>query len=169
MELFYLYRIFKKYFSLISALFFSYSTLLLNTVCKCKNIKTDEDIKHEAEEQRPIDKFFEQKYFYYFIWPYRKILLAVFSGVFLVFFFFATQLRPDPDPPQLFPSYDPYQRYGDIITDNFASDSSFQLTNQIVFGLKGIDRSGTDETVPDDFGDPKYKKILLFFNSKNSF
>lgn len=42
---------------------------------------------------------------------------------FLIFFFLATQITPDPDPPQFYPDGNNYQEYGSALTDNFASES----------------------------------------------
>ena len=63
----------------------------------------------------------------------------------------ATQLRPDPNLPQFLPNGNNYNEFGNDLQNYFArSDNPQQVNLRLVFGLKGIDRKGTDPTVQED-------------------
>lgn len=66
--------------------------------------------------------------------------------------YFAAQLEPDAEAPQMFPDDNNYQKFGDDQKAYFGSAANQLIDNEIVFGIKGIDRDGTDYTVPDDYG-----------------
>merc|ERR1719295_2528717 len=71
------------------------------TMCcfKYPNTKTEEDDK---ESERPIDKFCQYKYFPAVV-KYRNNILMVTALFFMIFFFLATQIEPDPETPQFYP------------------------------------------------------------------
>ena len=132
--------------------------------CGFNNVKekldNDEEIDGE-QRKRPIDKWFEYKFF-----PWvnlrRKYILVATLGFLLVFFYLAAQLEPDPELPQFFPEGDNYEDFSEVLSDNFASENAYQFTTQILWGIDGIDRSGTDETINDDIGNVIYSKNISF-------
>eukprot|EP01083_Nonionella_stella_P145858 457967_1 len=109
----------------------------------------------EEDKQRKIDRWFENDY-YQCIRKFKYIVLIAFGLVFIVFGYFASQLEPDPELPQIFPAGNNYQEFREDLTSNFVSQNGLQIENFIVFGLRGIDRSGTDATLSDDIGTPIY-------------
>eukprot|EP01083_Nonionella_stella_P209687 759858_1 len=136
---------------------------------KCKiccfrdNVRLEVSMNDNDEEQmqRAIDKFFEFT-FYPFVERQRGPIIAISGILFLVFFYFAAQLEADPDIPQFFPNGNNYQDFGSALTTSFASETGLQLTVDIMFGIDGIDRSGTEATVGDDIGNVIYSKNISF-------
>ena len=116
----------------------------------------------EEDRKRPIDKWFEYRLYPWIEIQSKKILVVTFAFIF-VFVYLAFQLEPDPDTPQFFPDGDNYQEFAGALSDNFASENAYQFSTQIVWGIDGIDRTGTDETVPDDIGKVIYSKNISFW------
>eukprot|EP01084_Bolivina_argentea_P186455 321390_1 len=125
---------------------------------RCYNIKlSDNEVK-----ERKIDQWFENVYYYQFIRKFKYIILIIFGVILLLFGYFASGLEPDPDVPQIFPSGNNYQEYRSDLSSHFATENAFQVTNYIIFGLQGIDRTGTDATLNDDIGIPIYDNNISF-------
>eukprot|EP01084_Bolivina_argentea_P002491 4595_1 len=134
-----------------------------NTRCCClDNVKPSFDASLEDEEkQRPIDKFFEFKFFP-IIYKRKRNILAGSFVFFLIFFYLAVKLEADPEIPQFYPNGNNYQEFGNELSSNFASQTFYQLSPQIVWGIEGIDRSGTDDTIPLDIGTVIYANNISF-------
>ena len=77
---------------------------------------------------------------------------------FIIFFFLATQITPDPETPQFYPDGDNYQEFGSALSDNFASETDSQQVVHLVWGIEGIDRDGTDPTDWEDIGEVVYSE-----------
>eukprot|EP01083_Nonionella_stella_P133253 405052_1 len=119
---------------------------------------TDEDA-HAQEKKRGIDAFFEGK-FYPFVRSQRRRILIFTLVIFLVFAAFAMTIEADPKPPQMYQDGDNYQEFKTVLSDNFASETGRQLSVEIVWGIEGIDRTDTDETLNDDIGEVIYASNL---------
>eukprot|EP00485_Elphidium_margaritaceum_P005399 CAMPEP_0202709734 /NCGR_PEP_ID=MMETSP1385-20130828/21819_1 /ASSEMBLY_ACC=CAM_ASM_000861 /TAXON_ID=933848 /ORGANISM="Elphidium margaritaceum" /LENGTH=1152 /DNA_ID=CAMNT_0049369073 /DNA_START=42 /DNA_END=3500 /DNA_ORIENTATION=+ len=133
--------------------------------CFADNEKAALDSELDEEDRgRPIDKFFENR-FYMFVVNQRNRILAFTVILFLIFFFFAARLEPDPNPPAFFPEGDNYAEFGNALGDNYAGESARQLRAEIVWGIEGIDRSGTDPTVNEDIGQPVYSDVGVSFTA----
>eukprot|EP01083_Nonionella_stella_P067628 179021_1 len=136
-----------------------------NTCCGMNNVDeyhtADELVKDGKlqEKKRGIDVFFEDK-FYPFIQTQRRRILTLTLAIFLIFFAFAVRIEADPEPPQFYPRGNNYQEYLGALTDNFQSATGLKLSVNIVWGIEGIDRSGTDLTIPDDIGQVLYASNL---------
>ncbi len=64
----------------------------------------------------------------------------------------------------VYPDGNNYQEFRTALTTNFASETGKKLTVDIVFGIDGIDRSGTEETVGDDIGKVIYSATNISFH-----
>lgn len=73
-------------------------------------------------------------------------------------------MEADPNLPQVFPNGNNYQEFRDALTDNFASETGLQLTANIVWGIDGIDRDGTDPTDGADIGSVIYADEMTFYH-----
>ncbi len=90
--------------------------------CFCCGLKTEEDLRKQ-KEARKIDVFFEER-FYGMVSRNRKKIVAIFGLTFLVFFYFAGQIEPDNEAPQLFPDGDNYNEWPKDLKKYFADSSS---------------------------------------------
>jgi len=107
---------------------------------------------------RPIDEWFG-KVFYYKVHQLRLPILIAGTVLFCVFLGFASGLKPDPDPPNIFPPGHNYGVFWNKFTDYFSRATSDQnVIAWVAIGLtgNGIDRAGTDSTDPKDLGEPTY-------------
>eukprot|EP00494_Astrolonche_serrata_P024814 UN25074 len=117
-----------------------------------------DDLVPNPEELRPIDVWFGEK-FYKHVHLFRMPYIAAFVVVFCLFLYNAAQLKPDPDPPNIYPSGYNYGVFWDKYSENFKRQAG---DNNVIawttFGLirNGIDRDGTDPTDVEDLGDPTY-------------
>eukprot|EP01084_Bolivina_argentea_P002492 4596_1 len=125
----------------------------------CSNIKSN---YKKGETERGIDIWFENTYYLKFIIRFKYIILVIFGVWLLTFGYFASQLEPDPELPQVFPLGSNYHEYRADLSSNFAQENAFQVRNNLIFGLKGIDRKGTDATDNDDIGSPIYDNNISF-------
>merc|ERR1719334_1911470 len=128
--------------------------------CCCRDNTEDETIE---KEQRAIDQWFEHSFFPR-IYKHRVNVLNASLVFFLVFFYLSAQLEADPEAPQFFPDGDNYNEFPKALSDNFASQTQQQLTAEIVWGIDGIDRDGTDETITEDIGRVIYSESVSFFS-----
>ena len=119
----------------------------------------------EEDRKRPIDKCFEYRFFPLVVRKRRSILGFTFV-FFLIFGYLAAQLEPDPEVPQFLPSGNNYAEFDSTLADNYAGQNAYQLTGEIVWGINGIDRDGTDYTLIDDIGDAIYSGNVSFFSAK---
>ena len=62
----------------------------------------------------------------------------------------------------MFPDGNNYQEFTKDLSSNFATSNAFQVTNYLTFGIEGIDRTGTDPTVPNDIGKPIWSNNFSF-------
>ena len=76
----------------------------------------------------------------------------------------ATQIEPDPETPQFYPDGNNYQEYGDALSDNFASATDQQQNVFLVWGIDGIDRTGTNPEDGDDIGEVVYSDYAPNFS-----
>jgi len=98
------------------------------------------------------------------IYRYRVFILIGFFIMQSIFLSYMARLEPDPNEPGILPESDPVQKFNTIFTQYFTRFvDPFKITNHIVIGIDGIDRSGTDETVPEDLGKAIYADVS--FNS----
>eukprot|EP00494_Astrolonche_serrata_P002633 UN02639 len=95
------------------------------------------------------------------------ISIFCFLAVFCVFLWTASQLEPDPDPPNIYPDGYNYGVFWDRYTDHFKRQTGDNtVIAWVQFGLvpDGIDRDGTDPTDLDDLGKPTYDDEFDFFS-----
>jgi len=108
--------------------------------------------KKSADERRPVDVFLEEKCFAV-IFKYRLFILIGFFIMQSIFVYFMGRLEPDPNEPLILPETDPVQLFNAKFTEYFTRFvDPFKITNHIAIGIDGLDRSGTDATVPADLG-----------------
>jgi len=122
-----------------------------------------------ADERRPIDIFLEEKC-YSMIYRFRLVILIGFFILQSVFLSFMARLEPDPNEPLILPATDPVQEFNSKFTEYFTRFvDPFKITNHIAIGIDGIDRSGTDETVPDDLGKAIYAEVSFYSEQEQQF
>ena len=123
--------------------------------CGFDNEKALDSEMDEEDRKRPIDKFFEYRFFPW-IMSKRKSILGFTLIFFIIFGYMAAQLEPDPNPPQFFPDGNNYFEFDSQLANNYAGQNAYQLTGEIVWGINGIDRDGVDYTLVDDLGQAIY-------------
>jgi len=117
----------------------------------------------DADERRPIDIFLEEKCFRA-IYRFRVIILVGFFILQSIFLTFMARLEPDPNEPLILPPTDPVQAFNNKFSEYFTQYvDPYQITNHITIGIDGIDRTGIDETVPEDLGKAIFTDVS--FNS----
>merc|ERR1719233_900368 len=125
--------------------------------------------KKLADERRPIDIFLEEKCFS-MIYRFRTVILIGFFILQSVFVSFMARLEPDPNEPLILPPTDPIQEFNSKFTEYFTRFvDPFKITNHIAIGIDGIDRSGTDETVPDDLGKAIFADVSFYTEQEQQF
>eukprot|EP00736_Rhodelphis_marinus_P002947 Rmarinus@m.23908 len=115
--------------------------------------------KPPSGELRMVERFFHDKWSLWLV-SYRRWIFLSFT-ILLAFFLWGTaSLEPDPDTPQLLPSDNNYQKYGDKLRENYnRAENPEQIVVNLQHGIRRdspIDRSGTDETLADDIGEANY-------------
>jgi len=116
-----------------------------------------------ADERRAIDIFLEEKCFS-MIYRFRVVILIGFFIMQSIFLVYMARLEPDPNEPLLLPESDPVQNFNTKFAQWFTRlVDPYKITNHICIGIDGIDRSGTDETVPEDLGKAIFADVS--FNS----
>jgi len=115
-------------------------------------------------ELRGIDEFFGGTY-YHFIHKFKLILIILLIALFFGFFVQFSNIEPDPELPNIFPSGNNYGVFNRKFSEHFSrSVGSLNVFAWVVFGLtpNGVDRSGTDPTLVDDLGKPTYDADFNF-------
>jgi len=126
--------------------------------CQVKKRKSTVTNK-TVDERRPVDIFLEDKCFSV-IYKFRSFILIGFFLIQCIFILAMSRLEPDPNEPRMLPESDPVQQFNDKFTDHFTRFvDPYKITNHITIGIDGIDRSGTDETVPADIGKAIFTEV----------
>jgi len=141
--------------------------------CQWKRRKTKVEEKKKStdlvDERRPIDIFLEEKCFST-IYRFRLVILIGFFIMQSVFLIFMSRLEPDPSEPLILPATDPVQAFNTKFTQHFTRFvDPFKITNHIAIGIDGIDRSGTDETVPEDLGKAVFADVAFYSEQEQQF
>eukprot|EP00495_Collosphaeridae_sp_1-RS-2012_P007144 TRINITY_DN685_c0_g1_i1.p1 TRINITY_DN685_c0_g1~~TRINITY_DN685_c0_g1_i1.p1 ORF type:complete len:205 (+),score=8.94 TRINITY_DN685_c0_g1_i1:309-923(+) len=125
--------------------------------------KEPKPVDKMTDERRPIDVFLEEKC-YRAIYRYRVIILIGFFILQSIFLLFMARLEPDPNEPLILPASDPVQAFNNKFSEYFTQFvDPYLITNHIAIGIEGIDRTGIDETVPEDLGKAIFTDVS--FNS----
>jgi len=129
----------------------------------CQREKRNPNVERKSteltDERRPVDIFLEEKCFTA-IYKCRVFILLGFFIMQSIFLVFMMQLEPDPNEPVLLPITDPVQGFNDQFSEYFTRFvDPFKITNHITIGIEGIDRAGTDATVPEDLGKAIFTEV----------
>jgi len=99
-----------------------------------------------------LEKFFELKYAP-FIRRYRFAALAVFFVGYAVMLSFAAQLQPQSEDVEWLPDDHVISKTIDLLTNGYqVSEYSDQVTVDVVWGLAGLNRKGTNPYKPSELG-----------------
>lgn len=127
-----------------------------------------------ASELGAIELWFANVFYPRFIHRFAKPIVAFFFVVVVIFGVLASQIQPDPDPPQLFPEGNnvrssprwphsrlialtpvcfQYVEYMPTLAEEFSGGNNpSRVTAEIVFGIDSLDRTGTVPTDATDYG-----------------
>ena len=88
----------------------------------------DDDVEEEEDEDYledstlgPMEHFFKN-YYFPFIKFFQIPIVCIFFGIIGMSVWYAKQIVPDPDQPQIFPADDPISGYFTAVSDNFARE-----------------------------------------------
>lgn len=134
-----------------------------------KKAHGDEEV--EAVEHGPVQRFFRDVWGPKFVQHpvFRFVALGIGLAVFIVFALFAAQLEPDPNVPQIHQDGTNYAEFNGIKARYFAGRQESPENTQIdlVFGITGIDRSGTNPADSDDRGKVIFSKDFGIFTTES--
>jgi hypothetical protein len=114
--------------------------------------------KYDVTKMRMTEKFFYVTYYEFLRGPAKWVILLVFAGLFAGGIASWVSLEVPKDPEQWFPGSHMFQQYQDIGTSKvmLGGGAASELDVNIVWGLAGLDDTGTDSWLPSDLGVPVY-------------
>mmetsp|Transcript_25152 Transcript_25152/g.32682 ORF Transcript_25152/g.32682 Transcript_25152/m.32682 type:complete len:932 (-) Transcript_25152:127-2922(-) len=103
-------------------------------------------------KKRSVEEIFEKQYAP-FIYKFRYPILVFFVAVYVMMVSLTSQLQPQSDEVQWLPDNHFITKTLDLLSSGYqVSEYSDQVTVDLVWGVSGIDRSGTDPFQPEDIG-----------------
>ena len=114
--------------------------------------------KYDVAKMRRTEKFFYVTYFTFLKGPAKWAIVLAFAGVFAGGVASWVSLEVPKDPEQWFPGSHMFQQYQDIGSSKvmLGGGAGSVLDVNIVWGLAGLDDTGTDSWLPSDLGVPVY-------------
>ena len=114
--------------------------------------------KYDVAKMRRTEKFFYVTYFTFLKGPAKWAIVLAFAGVFAGGVASWVSLEVPKDPEQWFPGSHMFQQYQDIGSSKvmLGGGAGSELDVNIVWGLAGLDDTGTDSWLPSDLGVPVY-------------
>ena len=114
--------------------------------------------KYIPANMRFTERFFYVHYYNFLKGPAKYVILALFSALFAGGIALWVNLKVPEEPEQWFPKSHMFQQYQDLGSSKVmvGGGSANTLSVNILWGIDGVDDSGTDAWIPSDLGSVKY-------------
>jgi|AntAceMinimDraft_1070359.scaffolds.fasta_scaffold01814_2 hypothetical protein len=114
--------------------------------------------KYNPATMRRTERFFYVHYFKFLKGPAKYVILVCFTALFTTGVYLWVNLEVPSEPEQWFPESHMFQQYQELgsLKVMKGGDSASTLPVNILWGIDGVDDTGTDSWIPSDLGTVKF-------------
>ena len=116
------------------------------------------DEKYDTDSMRITERFFYMRYYHFLRGRAKYVILVSFTALFAVGVILWVKLEVPAEPEQWFPESHMFSQYQDLASRKVmvGGDSASTLSVNIMWGVDGVDSTGTNPWDPSDLGVVKY-------------